>query len=172
MRHNDRHDPQCFFLLAMSPFAFSHSRFTGPLLVHLKGRRTTWRQLHQLTSACPISPMMHLWWEGPRYLSHSNSVLYTPVPSTPSHLQGTNQPYVHRYNIRLMEMSLLLLTRVLGFFAWHPAPLKTPLWTRSQHREVAWVSQGLTGPHEVVSEQGSLSNCSARPFHSLSMELN
>lgn len=53
----------------------------------------------------------------------------------------------------------------LGSFAWHPAPLKTPLWARNQHREVAWVSQGLIGPHKVVSEQGSLYNSSTHPFH-------
>lgn len=62
-----------------------------------------------------------------------------------------------------MNMSLLVLTQVLRSFPWHLAPLKTLLWAKSQHREVAWVSQGLIGPRELVSDEWSLydrSTCS------------
>lgn len=123
-----------------------------PLQVHRASPNSSQRQMHNLASASPADFCLpHFSHDAPVvgrgacYLSHSDSVL-SPAPHRTC--RAPSSPYVLRYSIWLMDMSLLVLTQA-----------------RSQHREVAWVSQDLTGPHKVVSEQGSLYNSSACPFH-------
>lgn len=143
--------------LATSPFIFPTP--CSLVLLELISKADELSVINQLPPGL-TSPMMQLWQGETPHLSPQSSSFgrYTPIPSASSHPQGTIP--VCTGTALSSQTCHCWHSHIVGFLILAPDSSE-----QGANRDVACVPRGLTGPHELVSEELSLYACSNCPFH-------